>query len=167
MVVGVEKLRIDMKQIKDRGARPKIGARAAQEMLDKARALAVQRSKAARGEALKLLQVASRMGNVEAIYAIGTWHLYGRHVPKNLAEAARYFTSASRRGYAPAIFDLAVMYETGRGVRKSLAHAFDLYVKAANLGDQDAIKSVARCVYHGIGVARIPALGRLILDRCT
>jgi uncharacterized protein len=156
-----------MKQIEDRVVQPKVGAGAAQEMLEKARALGLQRSKAARGEALKLLQAASRMGNVEAIYAIGTWHLYGRYVPKNLAEAARYFASASRRGYAPAIFDLAVMYETGRGVRKSLAHAFELYLKAANLGDEDAIKSVARCVYHGIGVARVPALGRLILNRCT
>ena len=62
MVVGVENLRIDMKQIKDRGARPKIGASAAQEMLDKARALALQRSKAARGEALKLLQKRHREG---------------------------------------------------------------------------------------------------------
>jgi TPR repeat protein len=88
----------------------------AQQFLEDARTLAVSRSKSARGKALELLNLASRMGNAEASYAIGTWHLYGRHVPKNFSAAARFFERAAKQSYAPAAFDLAVMCETGRGV---------------------------------------------------
>ena len=139
----------------------------AQQLLEEARTLAVSRSKPARGKAFELLHRASRIGNAEASYAIGTWHLYGRHVPKNFSAAARFFERAAKQAYAPAAFDLAVMCETGRGVSKNLSRAFDLYLRAANLGDADAIRSVARCIYHGIGTARVPALARLVLNRCS
>jgi uncharacterized protein len=136
-------------------------------LLERARKLAVSRKRAARAEALELLQAASRKGSAEATYAIGSWYLFGRHVSRDLAEAARYFEKAARKRYPPALHDLALMHERGDGVRKNLKRAFVLYVRAADLGDADALRAVVRCVYHGIGTARAPELGRLILNRCN
>jgi TPR repeat protein len=141
--------------------------RDAELLLERARTLALSRKGSEKSEALRLLRAASRMGSAEASYAIGTWYLYGRVVPKNLAEASRYFAIAARRRHPSALFDLAVMYERGQGVRKNLRRAFALYIQAADLGDSDAMKSVVRCVFHGIGFVRAPELGRLILNRCS
>ena len=138
------------------------GSRSTLHLLEKARGLASVRSNSSRQEALRLLQLAARRGNAEANYAIGTWYLYGRVVPKDYKLAAKYLDIAARKNFAPALFDSALLYEKGNGVKKNLRIAFERYLEAANLGDTDALKSVARCVYYGIGTTAIPKLGRLI-----
>jgi uncharacterized protein len=151
------------KRIKSPGA---IAEGNADQLLERARTLGGSRKRNERAEAFELLRAASRKGSAEATYAIGTWYLFGRHVPKNLVEASRYFEKAARKRHPSALYDLAVMHERGQGVRKNLKRAFALYIKAADLGDTDALRAVVRCVYYGIGVVRAPELGRLILNRC-
>lgn len=114
--------------------------------------------------ALDLLRQAAKQGSAEALYAIGTWYGFGKHLPCDFDEATKYFKRAARKNYGPAVFNLGISYEMGRGVSKDSARAFTLYVQAARLGDFDGAKAVSRCLYYGIGVARDRPLAELIAD---
>jgi TPR repeat protein len=108
-----------------------------------------------RGEvAFHLLERSAGMGNAEAIYAIGTWYLFGSHVRKNYRTAAEFLQRASDLGHAAALFDLAISYEKGKGVERDKGQAFRLYMKAALAGDQQAKYEVGRCFYWGIGTTK-------------
>jgi TPR repeat protein len=134
-------------------------------LVERARGLARGKQRQANlSESFRLLQRAAKSGNAEAEYAIGTWYLFGKYLAKSSEKAARHFAKAARGGHAPAMFDLAIMYETGSGVKQNKSRAFELYVRAALRGDVDSIKSVARCVFHGIGPIRHQKLGHLITD---
>jgi uncharacterized protein len=139
--------------------------RTAARLVSKARKICRERrgSKAYQ-EALDLLNRAAKIGSAEAEYAIGTWHLFGRNVPKDDRKAAQHLEKAARKKYVPAMFDMAVLLETGRGVGKDKSRAFKLYVQAAQQRDLDAIKSVGRCLFYGIGVARNREVGYIVLD---
>jgi len=104
-----------------------------------------------------LLQEAAEAGNLEAIYALATWYLHGRGVPKNAKTAASLLKKAADHHYAVAEYDLAVSYELGVGVKKSPKAAFQHYLRAANDGDLDSQSEVARCYYFGIGTAKNPS----------
>ena len=104
--------------------------------------------------ALSLLKKADDAGNGEAAYAIGTWHLFGKHMKRDYRAAVSYLERAASRGYASAAYDLALCYEKGKGVAKDTHEAFSLYMKAARLGDKQAAYEVGRCFYWGIGTAK-------------
>ncbi|HRO39007.1 MAG TPA: tetratricopeptide repeat protein [Flavobacteriales bacterium] len=106
------------------------------------------------GAAFELLSKAADAGNAEAIYAIGTWYLFGTHVRKNFRQAAGMLQRAADLGHASANFDLAVSYEKGKGVERDRSKAFSLYMKAALLGDEQATFEVGRCFHWGIGTLR-------------
>lgn len=104
--------------------------------------------------AYDLLSVAARDGDPEAQYAIGTWCLFGRLVPKNPPKAVTYFKKAARKGHAAAMYDLAVSYEKGIGTSRSYPDAFRWYLASAKRGDGQAQEEVARCYYYGIGTRK-------------
>jgi len=104
--------------------------------------------------AIELLKRADADGDGEAAYALGTWHLFGKHVPKDYKRAAGYLKRAADRDYPSAAFDLAISYEKGAGVKQDAAKAFGLYMKASLLGDRDAMYEVGRCFYWGIGTEK-------------
>lgn len=134
-------------------------------LVNRARRLAAKaRTKQDFANALELLKRAAIAGSAEAHYAIGTWYLFGRVLPKDLKKAARHLKIAAADGDASAMFDLALLYETGRGVSKNAARAYQLYVRAAQKGDADATKSVIRCLYHGIGAPRNKLASELVED---
>ena len=104
--------------------------------------------------AVSLLQQAAAVGNAEALYALGTWHLFGKHVKKNYRQAAVFLERAEQLDYSEAAYDLAVCYEKGAGVDRDTNKAFGLYMKAALLGDKQAKYEVGRCFYWGIGTSK-------------
>lgn len=104
--------------------------------------------------AFNLLHKAADLGSAEAIYAIGTWYLFGTHVPRNYRKATDFLQQASDLGWAAACFDLAIAYEKGKGVPRDKGQAFRLYMKAALLGDRQAKYEVGRCFYWGIGTTK-------------
>ena len=59
----------------------------------------------------------------------------GRGVPKDHAEALKWFRMAAEQGHAKAQFNLGVMYARGRGVPKDGAEAVKWYRMAAEQGD--------------------------------
>ncbi len=63
------------------------------------------------------------------------WHTPTERVlPKDEAEAVRWYRKAAEQGYAQAQFNLGVVYANGRGVAKDEAEAVRWYRKAAEQG---------------------------------
>ena len=104
--------------------------------------------------AFDLLQTAAHQKDSEALYAIGTWYLFGRFVKKDPSEAVKYFLQAIEGNWSDADYDLAVCYEKGVGIRKNKKAAFECYLNAALLGDKQSLYQVGRCYYYGIGVSK-------------
>lgn len=111
-----------------------------------------------------MLRKADEEGDAEAAYALGTWHLFGKHVPLDAKEAARYLKRATDRNFPDAAYDLAVSHEKGVGVTKDPGRAFSLYMKAALLGDQQAMYEVGRCFYWGVGTEKDRDAARVWFD---
>ncbi|MBK9274216.1 MAG: sel1 repeat family protein [Flavobacteriales bacterium] len=111
-----------------------------------------------------MLRKADEEGDAEAAYALGTWHLFGKHVPLDARVAARYLKRATDRNFPDAAYDLAVSHEKGVGVPKDLGKAFSLYMKAALLGDQQAMYEVGRCFYWGVGTEKDRDAARVWFD---
>src|SRR5690606_32302841 len=83
---------------------------------------------------LAALTARAEAGDAEALNNLGNLHANGRGVPRDDAEALRYYTRAAGSNYAPAFFNLGMMHELGRGVPVDPAKAFGFYRKAAELG---------------------------------
>ena len=82
---------------------------------------------------------ASRYGSdVEEAYQRGSRHFSGLGVPKNRAEAARWFRVAAEGSHPEAQSFLGMMYENGMGVRQDSVEALKWYRLAAALGDANA-----------------------------
>ncbi len=101
--------------------------------------------------AFDFLERSAKKNNPEALYAIGTWYLFGRFVKKNPSEAVRYFLKSIEGNNSSAYYDLAVCYEEGVGVKKSYKSALECYLNAALLGDKQSLYEIGRCYYYGIG----------------
>jgi hypothetical protein len=65
-------------------------------------------------------------------------YYYGRGVPSDYAEAARWYRKAAEQGYARAQYDLGYMYFYGRGVSQDRKEANRWFAKAADQGDERA-----------------------------
>ncbi len=113
--------------------------------------------------AFDFLERSARRNNPEALYAIGTWYLFGRFVKKNPSEAVRYFLKSIEGNNSSAYYDLAVCYEKGVGIKKNYKAAFECYLNAALLGDKQATYEVGRCYYYGIGIAKNISVGNIWL----
>ena len=104
--------------------------------------------------AFNFLQRAASQKNAEALYALGTWYLFGTFVKKAPSEAVKYFLQAIEGNNSNAFYDLAVCYEEGVGIKKNKKAAFDCYLNAALLGDKQSLYEVGRCYYYGIGISK-------------
>jgi TPR repeat protein len=116
-------------------------------------------------QALKELQRASDKGDASAAYALGTWHLHGKHVKVDMRRGAVLLKQAAAANIPEALYDLAVCYEKGAGVRESEKKAYELYLRAALWGDRQSIYEVGRCLFYGIGADRNRRLARFWLTR--
>ena len=63
---------------------------------------------------------------------------YGRGVPKNDAEAVRWYRMAAEQGDADAQLNLGYMYGTGEGIPKDYVQAYAWYNIAAAQGNKKA-----------------------------
>ncbi len=88
-------------------------------------------------------QAAAEAGNAEAQFVLATNYAEGRHVSRNLAQAAQWYGKAAAQGLAPAQYRLASFYEKGLGVAQNLAQAKAWYQKAAAQGNIRAMHNLA------------------------
>ncbi len=108
---------------------------------------------------------AAKNNDAEALYALGTWYLHGRHVKKNPRLAVQYFQKAITGNYKEAFYDLGVCFEKGVGTNKDKWQAFECYLRAALLGDKQSIYEVGRCYYYGIGILKNLDVAEIWLER--
>jgi S1-C subfamily serine protease len=78
----------------------------------------------------------------------------GRGVPKDSAEAVKWYRKAAEQGFAPAQVDLGAMYHNGDGVLKDSAEAVKWFRKAADQGDSSAQSNLGVMYFNGIGVPK-------------
>ena len=86
----------------------------------------------------KTIQELAEAGDADAQYSMGWMYDTGDGVPKDYAEAVKWYRKAAEQGHAVAQFNLGVMYADGEGVPKDMAEATKWIRKAAEQGNADA-----------------------------
>ncbi|MHC5064499.1 MAG: tetratricopeptide repeat protein [Planctomycetota bacterium] len=137
----------------------------AQKLREQARDL-TEKGEAGKREAYPLLVRAHELGDPEATYALGTWHLFGVVVEKNLnraltlieeaayevgrlteardkasgdlSEAFKWFRKSAELGYSEAQYAMGRAFEYGEHLPKDAAKAINWYQRAAEQGHEDA-----------------------------
>lgn len=100
-------------------------------------------------KAYALLEKAMDSGSHSAAYAIGTWHLHGFFLKKDVKRGTALIAQAADNAVADAAFDLAVCYELGTGRRVSQKKALCYYMRSFLLGYSPAAVEVERLLYWG------------------
>jgi TPR repeat protein len=93
-------------------------------------------------------------GEPKAQYIFGLMYEHARGVPKDFAEARRWYGLAAEQGFADAQFRLGLMHHNGRGAAKDYAEAMRLYSLAAAQGSGAAHHTIGLMYYKGHGVAQ-------------
>jgi uncharacterized protein len=100
------------------------------------------------------IKAAAERGDVAAQVDLGRMYLSGQGVPKNPAEAVRWYRQAAERGNAIAQFSLGSLYFNGQAVPQDFAEAAKWYRKAAEQGDAPAQCVLGDMYSEGKGVPK-------------
>lgn len=103
-------------------------------------------------KAFEYYQKAATIGNLQAIYKIGTFYEDGNVVTKDEARACQLYQKAAEGGCIEAQSNLGKMYAYGRGVQRNNDLAFDWTYKAAIRGHTKAQCNLGVMYEEGIGV---------------
>jgi len=93
-------------------------------------------------------------GNAVAQNHLGFMYQYGEGVPRDAAEALKWYRKAADQGYALAQNNLGVMYANGNGVPRDAAEAIKWYRKAADQGIAQAQFNLGLMYANGNGVPK-------------
>ncbi len=88
-------------------------------------------------------KIKAEKGNARAQYNLSLMYFKGQGVPKDEAEAVKWYRKAADQGDADAQYNLGVMYATGDGVPKDKTEAYKWYLLAGAQGDEDAKKNIS------------------------
>lgn len=83
-------------------------------------------------DAMKAMTPLAEAGDRHAQYLIGFMHDRGQGVPKDDAQAAKWYGQAAERGHPFAQNNLGVLYKNGRGVPKDPVAAYMWFSLAAD-----------------------------------
>lgn len=101
-------------------------------------------------EALAYAERAQRAGEPRGYWVAGYVYSNGVNVPKDEAEALRWYRLGAEKGCAPCLTELGSMSWEGRGgVRKNDQEAVALFRRAAALGSTDAMNSLGKFYIKG------------------
>ena len=82
---------------------------------------------------------AAEQGDARTQYRLGReYEVGGRGVPKDAAEAVKWYFKAAEQGYARAQYGLGFMYANGNGVPHNYVEAYAWMSVAATNGNEDA-----------------------------
>jgi len=104
--------------------------------------------------ALPLLQEAARKGSAEAMWHLGNFSGSGLGVPRDQAEAFRWYLKGAEAGNTSAMASVAFAYQKGWGTPKDEAEAVRWYRKAADGGNAVAMNDLGIAYLNGWGVAK-------------
>jgi len=93
-------------------------------------------------------------GDAKAQFNLGVMYFNGEGVPKDAAEAVRWFRKAAEQGLANAQYSLGLMYATGRGVSENDAESVRWFRKAAEQGYANAQYNLGVAYSNGEGVPK-------------
>lgn len=93
-------------------------------------------------------------GDAQSQYALGSAFDFGLLVPKDHAEAVRWYRKAAEQNHPEAQYWLGVCYATGQGVAKDEDEAVKWYRRAAEQGYAAAEFNLGVCYDNGRGVAK-------------
>jgi TPR repeat protein len=96
--------------------------------------LFLQQCKAGDAQSIETVRKNAAKEDVVAQFFMGVMYDSGRCIPKDYAEAVKWFRKAADQGYARAQNNLGVMYVNGRGVPQDDAEAEKWYRMAAEQG---------------------------------
>ena len=102
--------------------------------------------------ALREWRSLAEQGVAVAQYNLGIMYEYGRGMPQNDVEAAKWYRMAAELGHAGAQINLGGMYFAGRGVPQNHAEAAKWSHKAAEQGAADAQYNLGVMYFAGRGV---------------
>ena len=93
-------------------------------------------------ELVDSLKAVAEHGDATAQFNLGYMYATGEGVPKNDAEAARWYRMAAEQGVARAQHNLGYMYGTGEGIPKDYVQAYAWFNIAAAQGEKIAKESL-------------------------
>ena len=91
----------------------------------------------------------AEQGNPISQYNLGVMYASGNGVPKNSAEAVKWYRKAAEQGHIEAQINLGVRYGNGVGVQKNIFEAVKWFQLAAAQGDARAQKSLGDIYFYG------------------
>lgn len=94
----------------------------------------------------------AEQGDAEAANLLGNLYTNAQGVPRDHAEALKWYRLAAEKGFAPAQFNLGLAHELGRGIAQDEARALQYYQQAANQGFPAALFNVGNMYATGRGV---------------
>jgi uncharacterized protein len=103
---------------------------------------------------LEDLRKKAEEGDAEAQYNLGRMYARGEGVPKDPAEAVKWYRKAADQGQASAQINLGKMYANGEGVPKDASEAVKWYRKAAEQGIDTAQYGLGLMYALGEGVPK-------------
>ena len=103
-------------------------------------------------EALREWTPLAEQGNADAQFNLAFLYRNGQGVPRDNAEAGRWFRLAAEQGDADAQYNLAFIYDTGAGVAQDEAAAVRWYRLAAEQGHAAAQYNLGVKYQNGQGV---------------
>ena len=106
--------------------------------------------------ALRIWTSLADLGNPTAQVRLGLMYARGHGVPRDDAEAVRWYRKAAEQGFAWGETNLGYMYSVGRGVDKDDAQAVEWYRKAAATDFAMAQDNLGVMYRDGRGVTRDP-----------
>lgn len=101
---------------------------------------------------LRELMALAEQGDAAAQSNLGIAYSNGRSVPRDYAEAFKWYRLAAEQGLAAAQFNLGLMYANSRGVPQDHAEAAKWYRLAAAQGDAAAQYNLGALYAKGQGV---------------
>ncbi len=119
-----------------------------------ARAIATFKRGDYRDALSKLRPLAENHDILEAKYYVGFMYGTGKGVPRDDAEAVKWYRRAAEQGYDPAQNSLGVMYTKGRGVVRDDRAALEWYRRAAEQCNADAQTNIGNMYAQGRGTAQ-------------
>jgi TPR repeat protein len=93
-------------------------------------------------------------GDAASQYELGLLYAIGQGVPKDDAQAVKWYRKAAEQNLPQAQYELGLRYSNGNGVAKDSAEAAKWYRKAADQGLAAAQTTLAACYALGEGVSQ-------------
>jgi hypothetical protein len=100
------------------------------------------------------LRAKAEKGDAGSQYNLGLAYLNGHGIPKDIAEAVKWWRKAAEHGNAGSQHALGFAYANGHGVPKDEAEAVKWWRKAAEQGDADSQFGLGVAYDNGHGVAK-------------